>query len=595
MKSYTKLYLFIIFGIIAVFLGFFCFNTQSMIGYYKSSIYWFMTLNCALWIAAIIESYSKEENRTVLLQRFYSFCKYHWFAFFLSLILMMLSVMAFKPDFRILADETNLLSVSQSFFNNKDCLLDCSSFTYKSETKDIIIGRLDKRPAFFPYLLSLIHSVLGYRPSNAFILNFITGLLSLFLIYYLIQLFWGRFWGINALICLAAYPLFIVYTNSGGFDVFNMMCSLVFFVCLYNYIKTPNALQAEVLLLWIPLLSQSRYESVLSIVIALPVVFYFLPKQEYSALSYKFVLIPFLFVPPAWLRIITTDPSNWQVKGGESVFSLEWFGQNLYKAVMFFTLGEEEFGVIPLISFLALIGFVVFISEVYFKKESEFIKRIKCLSVQGFRIFWGTIFVFFIFHAVAKLSYKLSDFTDLFASRHAIIFLPLFVFMAIVFCVQLSLLYSFKRVLYLIVSSFLILFYWPQGSKNLCGIINNELYQEFKFSREFLTANFPDKGDFIILSREAYLYTPLEYNSVYISVYNDLDSFINSYYNNKFCSHFLLFQTLNSQTKLPYKGYETPNGLETEIIFETHLQKDFIYRISRCIPKNEVQEVKDEK
>ena len=582
MKEYSKLYLFILFGIIAVFLGLLCFEQKILIEYYKNSIYWFMTLSCVLWGISLIETSKKEK---INFQSLSVFFKYHWFALLLSLLLMILSVFIIKQDFLILADETNLLSVSQSLYNSKESLLDCSSFTYKSGAKDIIVGRLDKRPAFFPYLLSLIHSILGYRPNNVFVLNFITGFLSLFLLYYFIQLIWGRFWGLTGLVCLASYPLFIVYTNSGGFDVFNMMCSLVFFICLFKFIKNPDSLNAEVLLLWIPLIGQSRYESIMSILVALPMVFYYLPKKEYSNFSYRFVIFPLLFIAPAWLRRLSSDPSDWQVIGNEAVFSFEWFWQNINKAIVFFVEGGKDFGVIPLLSILALLGLLLFVYEVYIKKKNMAGNNDSFLSPFDYRIFWGAIFLFYVFHAVIKFSYKLTDLTNVFASRHAIIFLPLFIIMAVSFFAQINRLYSIKKVYYVVLCFILLICYWPEAASNLCGIKNFELYQELKFSRDFLKKYFPDKREYIILSREPFLYTPLEYSSIYLGLYENLGGMINNYYNQKFCSYFLAFQTLNSETRLPYDGYEIPKGLKSEIIFETHLQKKFIYRISRCIPK----------
>ena len=598
MKQYNKLFLFALVGLIAVFLGFFAFSPQTMLELYKNYSYWFITISCILWIISIIEPFA-ESNKTdnsgnTLFLTTKLFLKNHWVALFLSLFLMILAIFACKPDFRILADETNLLSVSQSLYNSRESLLDCSSFVYRKGIKEIIIGRLDKRPIFFPYLLSIIHVLTGYRPENIFILNFIVGFISLFLFYYLIQLIYGRFWGIIGLVILVSNPLFVVYTASAGFDVFNMMCSLVFFICLYKFIKNTNAKSAEVLLLWLPLIAQSRYESVLSLIIALPLVFYLLPKEQYEKFSYRFVFFPLLLISPAWLRQVTNNPTDWQMQGGDSVFSLEWLWQNINNAISFFMTGDVSYGVIPLISILALIGFIFFIQEVFFKKTSALIQNTKFLPIREFRIFWISVFLFYILHAIVKLSFKLCDFTDVLACRHAIIFLPLLIIMALSFGVLLKIHYSINRFGIAIACLFLLIVYWPDIN-SLCGTKEVELFREFKFTREYLETNFPDKRDYIILSKEAYLYTPLGYNSVYISLYNDFNDLIKGYYDKKYCRYYLVFQTLNSETGLPFDGYEFPKGLKSEILLETQFKKGFLYRISRCVPYNDNQSLKEEK
>ncbi len=57
----------------------------------------------------------------------------------------------------------------------------------------------------------------------------------------------------------------------------------------------------------------------------------------------------------------------------------------------------------------------------------------------------------------------------------------------------------------------------------------------------------------------------------------------------------MVFQTLNSETGLPFDGYEFPKGLKSEILLETQFKKGFLYRISSCVPYNDNQSLKEEK
>ena len=595
--------LFIISGILALYLSFFCFDIITMLEYYKNTVYWFMVVSSLLWLIALIKAavYNNSEQVDYLKirQSVVGFFKNHWVALSLSLFFMILGTLSCKPDFRILADETNILSDSQVLYECKQCFTNISSYGFRSGEKVIAEAAIDKRPAFFPFLICIIHSLTGYRPENVFILNFITGFLSLFLLYYLIQLLFGKYWGINGLICLSSYPLFIVYTNSGGFDIFNMMCSLVFFICLYKFIKTPKAIWAEVLLLWVPLFSQSRYESVLSLLIALPILFYYLPKHEYSQLGVGFVVTPLLFIAPAWLRLLTGKASEWQVDKGESVFSLEWFWENLKKAAYFFTAGDSAYGVIPLLSFLAFIGLIIFVSDIYFKKKSEIIEKSKELSSHDYRMFWVSVFALYFLHAVAKFSYKLTDLTEILATRHAIIFMPLFVIMAVGFLYQCNLKYSFNKLYCSAFFLILFLFYWPLSANSCCGVNNTQMYLDFKEGREFLKTNYPDKEDYLIIYKRSNFYTPLGYNSVSYNYYEKEKISINNLYKNKYYSYFLVFQRVKLDNNDSEIGLSEDNSLaskqqfnnailnnfNSKKVFDKNLGGNLMLQVFHCIPK----------
>ena len=589
-----KLIIFGIIGLIAIYCAFWGFDALSMIEYYQNYIYYLISINFILWLVSLIKDFGYEDSNLETSKSFklitYSFFKNHWVALVISFILMLLSSISCKPDYRVLGDEPILLGISQSLYESRKCSLSDSSLENYDGTKLILVSVLDKRPIFFPYMVSVVHSLLGYRPENIFIFNFITGFLSLFLLYYIIQLIWGKFWGINGIICLASYPLFIVYANSAGFDVFNMMCSLVFFVCVYKFIKSPNAIRAEILLLWVPLFSQSRYESVLSLLVALPILLYYLPKKEYSNLGVGFIVSPLFFVPSVWLRLLTNKASDWQVNSGESIFSLEWFCENIKKAVYFFTAGEKAFGVIPLISVLALIGFIMFISDVFFKKASATVQNAKSLSFRDYRIFWGSVLSLYLLHAFAKFSYKLSDLTEVLATRHAIIFLPLFVIMSISFLYQFNLKYGLKKYYSIILMLLLLVIYWPEAVFSNCGVLNTPVYLELRDGRKYIEANYPNKKDYIIITDKPNFYVPFGYSSVSYKAYNNaFKNIVMDCFRNKYCSFLLVIQILK-EDMTPFKGQEKLEGFEYETIFETCFIKGTYYRISKCVPSGKYLE-----
>ena len=605
MKPYIKLILFIISGIVAIWFAFFAFDIPTMIINYQKAIYWFLTISLFLFITSIIDilpynnSQTIELNLLFFLKKTYFFSKYHSLAIALSLLLMIFVSNNCKPYFRVLADETNILSISQSVYQSRESYLTISSFEYPSSQKDVLEAKLEKRPAFFSYLLYIIHSLVGYRVNNIFIFNFINGFLSLFLIYYLIQIFYGRTWGITGMLCLASYPLFVYYTTSGGFEVFNMMCSLVFFLILYKYIKSPNAKNGELFLLWIPLLAQSRYESVLTLLIVLPVFVYLLPKNEYKNLSYKFIVYPLLFVAPAWLRVVTNSSYYWQLNNMNDGFGLKWLKVNLNKAFCFFFSGEDAYGIVNIFSILAILGFIWFIINNFIllikneetKSDENFFEL---GDRKRFFLFSISIFSFYVLHALIRFIYSWIDLTSPIIMRLGIIFLPLFIIMLIYFIKHFILLFKIKKVYIIPFFILILLFYWPKSVKMANLAYNNyELLLNMKTSLQFLEKYFPDKQQYIIVNSNPNLFTPFGYNAVRIDRLDDSYNYLINYTKNKYCSFFLVFQVVDKETNSLKNNYENINKEYFDIldVFELKLLNNNILKISKSIINNSISNI----
>ncbi len=582
-------------GILAIILGFLQFD-YLLIDLYTKTVFYFHSITLFFWIICffkvILFNNEGKIEKEVFYTKIKSFFEYHWFALILSVLLMILGIFACKPDFRILADETNLVSDSQTLYEKRECYIVYSSLNRNLGEKRLIRIGIDKRPAFFPYFLSLVHTVLGYKAENVFILNFIFGVLSLFLIYYLIQIYKGRFWGICGLCCLSAYPIFLLYANSAGFDLFNMFCSLVLLVLIYKFIEQRKASFAEVLLLWLPIIGQSRYESILSVFIVLPLIFYWLPKSEYSKLTYKTWLFPLLLLPSAWLFRITNDPSFWQVDKLEEGFGLNWLCNNTIQAFVFFLSGEEAYGIIPILSILGIIGFIIFVLDI-FRKETNL--SFGCLDTKSTRLFVVAFLLFYFLHSIAKFSYSWTDFTDVIISRQSLIFLPFIVIMAIHFLSECNKKYGLKKSYCALSAIFLVFIYWPDAGNN-CGVKTNELYNEFKEGRKYLQAYFPNKKDYICIVERPGLFVPLGYSA--ISLNSDLPNANNKnpdktkeeyknnnlklivdFYKRKICSYFILIQNIDKKTKEPL--FALPDGFKEEVLCEYQFFPERLLRFSK--------------
>lgn len=594
MKLKVSIYFFSAF--IAIFIAFLAFDSEKMRLLYDDTIFWFLTLSCFLWIVSVLKSLDtcEKDSLDVIFSGFFqqvkTFCINHWLAVFLSIIIMTFGTMVFKQDYRVLGDETVLLLESQSLYETKKSSVNTVVMYRNDGGKDILGQHPSKRPALFVYLVSLLHSLTGYRETNPFVLNYILGCLSLFLFYYLIYILFDKFWGINALICLAAYPIFIIYVNTAGFDIFNLMCSLVFLICVYKFIKNPDAIRAEILLFWLPLISQSRYESIISLFIGMGIVFSLLPRKEYSLLSYRLVFFPFLFVPPAWLRLTTNDASEWQVENMEAAFSINNLVMNLKQAFIYSLSNDKAYGIVPIITILGLIGLIFLIIYILFKKSfpSLFVFSDNIRSNFSFNLFMNSLLSFYLLHGIIKFSYKLSDLIwDVYARRHCLVFIPFFIMMAIYFIVVCCHKFNFKRINISIITCFLLLAHWSGSVDANCGVNDMPAFLELKYTKRFLQENYPNKREYSLISQKPSFYVPFGYSSLNFNSFNNdaYKDIVMSYYYDKTINYFLVIQYIDPKNKMAHKGNEMPKNLEGEIVYENLFNGDICLRISKCVPK----------
>ena len=564
--KYRNLLLFVISGILAIYLGLFQISFIDKSDLYVHSIYYWLSINILLLLSTLYEVVNNEKIT------FIGFFKKHRLALIISSVLIILSFFNCKPEFRIFADEMVLLSTSQNLYESKECYADMSLIKHPDGNKEVLSKIIDKRPALFSYLTSVIHSIIGYSYKNPFILNFVCGILILFFFYLLVSLKYGRFYGILGLLCLYLHPLFAWYVNSAGFDIFNILCSLILFLLSWNFFKTPSIINAELLLLFLPILGQSRYESSLMVFITLPFVFYYLPKSKYSEFSYKFWVFPILLLPIAWLKTITTFVDKSEGMNSSNPFAIEYLIENLKQAMVFFFSGIEVYGVIPIISIFALIGFIIYILKI---KECK-LGITKALSLY--------VTCFYLIHILVKFSFCLGDITVVLANRHALIFLPIIVYLAIKFLVWLQIKYKFDRKYYILGIIFLFLVYGQEFGKNY-DEKQMPICREFRFIRNYLENNHKEKNSYVLIYSKPVCFTTLGYSSINYSVLRKYQDDLIKYYKDRNCQYFLSVQYMIEKNNNPFPGEELPDGFKQEKILEQKLENNYYLRISKCYPK----------
>jgi hypothetical protein len=232
------------------------------------------------------------------------------------------------PKYRVLSDETNLLSVSQSMTYRRDILNVTQSKFYYGNF-NVIQGDLPTRPLLFPFFTSIVHTVTGYRYQNVFVLNFLILFAFLTMTFLVVESRLGRLSAIAACLLVLSIPTLTLSASSGGFDV----CSLLFFglsfVLLYRFLTIPNATNFAMLVIQLILLAQIRYESIayVAIIMTALLVFRKIKLEMITENSVLFAASPFFLIPMLLQRKLT--PNTFENPPGVPPFSIDHFTKHL--------------------------------------------------------------------------------------------------------------------------------------------------------------------------------------------------------------------------------------------------------------------------
>jgi hypothetical protein len=127
--------------------------------------------------------------------------------------------------FKIVMDEVMLVGTSMSMHFTRTVLTPIRGGDVQGAFV-IFEGMMDKRQLFFPFLVSILHDLTGYRPENAFVLNAILTFVFLGLVNALGRKLAGRMAGWLGVALFAGLPLLAQNATGGGFELLNIVMIL---------------------------------------------------------------------------------------------------------------------------------------------------------------------------------------------------------------------------------------------------------------------------------------------------------------------------------------------------------------------------------
>jgi hypothetical protein len=541
-----RITLFVTVTAIALFGGFF-WPGQWLVQSFHHTGYYFILISVFAWLVVIIRLFCHQIK---------PFFKNHYKGLIVSFVLTGLIFMISPPQFKILADESNLIGVSMSMHQNKTTSIPVQGLNLNFE-KFQPTSVVNKRPILYPFVVSIFHAVLGYSPYNGFIVNFICGAFILFLFYVFMSRFYPRYLAILSILIFAAFPVFGIWITSSGFEGLNLLFIIIFFLIYHQFLQNQDAPTAELLFLTLVLLMQCRYESLIFGIVILTMIRHLVRKDLIKQYSIFAWITPLLIVPILWQRRIflhASEPvrmhSNLLETSGHG-FHLQSFFINLSKNIFTFSGIDPNYGFILIVSILSIFGAYLLIKEAL-TKSAEMTPQTRHV------VFAGTIM--FILLCLIYSSYQWGNFNLPISNRLAVVFLPFFVFAAIHFFHRIPGNVRINTKIFLFIFwSLNLVYFWPYAS-NQKIVHTLELTCEYNQVLNYLDRNYNTREEKILLiSDRPSLYFIHGYGSINFAYANarsaEIDGYSSSYYD-----RILVLQRCLTETRLPLENNRLNSG-----------------------------------
>lgn len=552
---------------------------------YRECGFYIIFFTVIYWVFALLpRSYSSQNVREWVRQE----------GWVIGLILLLAGAMfqVSPPQFRVLADETNLLGVANSMFYRQGLENLTDSLNYFHQ-QHVVNFTWDIRPNFFPFLVNIAHTVLGYSAYNGFIVNFLAGVASLWSLYWLLGRWFERSIALLGMLVLAAFPVFVLWVTSSGFEVVNLAMALLAFCLFYRYLERRDGENLERLLITLVLLAQTRYESMVILLAIAVVVAVGFQARQLASLPWRLWVIPWLLLPVVWQRLIKTDKTDYQVYGGEQhMFSLENLERNSTLAWSYFTGSEQWYGTIGLVFYLALAGLLWGIFVLFRQRRSipDETVHIALAGVLGFLALFGVVF-----------SYYWGNLTLPFTIRLGIIFLPFLIVSACFFVSRLVMLYSKKdrgstrypMGLAIVAGFSLCLYFWPVAAKNE-AVNQLTLSRQYASVLAYLEQDFGNRNNLIVTDRPG-MYSVHEWGAVNMDYANRNGQQIINNWKRRLYQDVIFIQIVSYETGLPINGTAVSDVFSMETRFETQFDAMAKLRISKLIDSMEPTSPPDQK
>lgn len=251
--------------------------------------------------------------------------------------LTLVAVLSVPYNYKVLYDELVLQSTASSMHWFRETASVQRGYEVAGEFRTLEVY-LDKRPLFYPFVVSLAHDVTGFRVLNAYWVNTLLMPLSLALLYGVAGRVGGRSAGLAAMACFGASPLLAQNANGTGMEMLNVAMILASLWLAVRYLDEPGEERLSALVLSCVLLAQTRYESAIYAAPTALIVLEGWRRAGRVVMPWAAIAAPLFLLPYALQNTyVSGTPALWELTDDATKrFGWDFLGRNTGDAVRYF-------------------------------------------------------------------------------------------------------------------------------------------------------------------------------------------------------------------------------------------------------------------
>ena len=512
----------------------------------------------ALFIALAAAVAAFAAKRRVALPAFWAANKR---GFLFSLALAGLVFAAAPPAFRILSDETNLLGVSKSMFAERRVDNPTMGKWYYFNLQ-VLNREREKRPYAYPFSVFAAHALTGYRPANAFAVNFVLLVLLFCGIFAFFRGLYGAAPAYAAVLMAAAQPLLALNAASGGMDF--MYAALIFFafLALREFLRDGAPESSGLLLALLLTLANTRYEGPLFLAAAGGGLLIARRLKAADLATWQFAVLPLALLPVLIQRACFS--MNHENPAGVDPFSLA----HLFRHTVSFLLLQLDRSLLyPYAQLVNLAGFAS-AALMFWRLSARGAKEggdrtLAAISAGALALYWTVTCLYY--------------FGDPAHQATARLFLPASLVLSLLAARLLAGLAGGRALAAVLPAAALFLFYAPVAAENR---FYNYLFlgREYRHEREFL-GRLGSKAVLLIADRPGQ-FTVLDHGAVDFAYARKAYAELAEERRRHLYDRVIAFQEITYATGLPTAATALPAEYKLETLLERQNTADSFLRIS---------------
>jgi hypothetical protein len=262
--------------------------------------YFFLLAMVLCWAGTYLHAARDVRRETIV-----NWAKENWPGLVIALAVTVIAWLAVHPALRILSDEADLVGTSKNLFASRTATFTVSGKNYYDSYWDVDVA-IDRRPALFPFLVSLVHVVRGYSYENVFLFNLLVLPAFVLVSYRLAKSLGGETFAVVASLLVVAHPITLISVRSGGFDFLALFFALLVIKSLHDHLREPSAPTLAILWMNLCMFAEIRYESALFVVpvVALLLLFRTVTWPLLRPYAFIYALTPAYLAPRVWQAVL---------------------------------------------------------------------------------------------------------------------------------------------------------------------------------------------------------------------------------------------------------------------------------------------------